>query len=134
MSLTLSDVAKVAHLARLELSPAELQQYQGQLSAILDAVARLEANFPIGLPEEYGIKGGLFVDIGSLWGLDRASVVPISETVGLASTTMQMRVVAGFSIFWETPVGPLRFNFMSNLRGPSYDQTENFSLAIGTRF
>lgn len=43
MSLTLSDVAKVAHLARLELSQAEMQQYQGQLSAILDAVARLEA-------------------------------------------------------------------------------------------
>lgn len=107
---------------------------QDALGGTTYAVARLEANFPLGLPEEYGIKGGLFMDIGSLWGLDRASAVPISETVGLASTTMQMRVVAGFSIFWETPVGPLRFNFMSNLRGPSYDQSENFSLAIGTSF
>jgi len=41
MSLTLEDVAKVASLARLELSEAELQQYQQQLSAILDAVEDL---------------------------------------------------------------------------------------------
>ena len=31
------------------------------------AVARLEAEFPLGLPEEYGITGGLFVDAGTLW-------------------------------------------------------------------
>ena len=32
--------------------------------------ARAEAQFPIGFPEEYGIQGGLFADVGSLWGLD----------------------------------------------------------------
>jgi aspartyl-tRNA(Asn)/glutamyl-tRNA(Gln) amidotransferase subunit C len=50
MSLTLQDVTKVASLARLDLSEAELQQYLGQLSAILEAVDKLEeldiANVP----------------------------------------------------------------------------------------
>lgn len=41
MSLTAQDVAKVANLARLELSADELQQYQGQLSAILEAMDEL---------------------------------------------------------------------------------------------
>lgn len=41
MSLSLADVTKVASLARLELTPAEMQQYQEQLSAILDAVDHL---------------------------------------------------------------------------------------------
>ena len=41
MSLTLAEVTKVASLARLELTTAEMQQYQKQLSAILDAVNHL---------------------------------------------------------------------------------------------
>ena len=36
MSLTLQDVEKIAHLARLELTHAEKAQYLKQLSAILD--------------------------------------------------------------------------------------------------
>jgi aspartyl-tRNA(Asn)/glutamyl-tRNA(Gln) amidotransferase subunit C len=41
MSLTLADVEKIAHLARLELTEAEKQQYLEQLSAILDYAERL---------------------------------------------------------------------------------------------
>ncbi len=41
MSLTLADVEKIAHLARLELTAAEKQQYLEQLSAILDYAERL---------------------------------------------------------------------------------------------
>ncbi len=41
MSLTESDVEKIAHLARLELTDAEKAQYQTQLSAILDYAERL---------------------------------------------------------------------------------------------
>ena len=38
------------------------------------AVARFETQFPIGLPEEYGIEFGAFFDAGSVWGLDSAHV------------------------------------------------------------
>jgi aspartyl-tRNA(Asn)/glutamyl-tRNA(Gln) amidotransferase subunit C len=41
MSLSLDDVAKVAKLARLELSADDLARMQSQLSAILDYVAQL---------------------------------------------------------------------------------------------
>jgi len=41
MSLSLDDVRKVARLARLELSEADLARMQSQLSAILDYVAQL---------------------------------------------------------------------------------------------
>ena len=37
------------------------------------AVARFEAEFPLGLPEEYGISGGLFYDVGNLWSLSQTS-------------------------------------------------------------
>jgi aspartyl-tRNA(Asn)/glutamyl-tRNA(Gln) amidotransferase subunit C len=42
MSLPRETVAKVARLARLELSDAELQAFTGQLGAILEYVARLD--------------------------------------------------------------------------------------------
>jgi aspartyl-tRNA(Asn)/glutamyl-tRNA(Gln) amidotransferase subunit C len=40
--LTRETVRKVAHLARLELTEAEFDRYQQQLSQVLDYVARLE--------------------------------------------------------------------------------------------
>jgi aspartyl-tRNA(Asn)/glutamyl-tRNA(Gln) amidotransferase subunit C len=42
-TLTLEQVRHVAGLARLALTPEEEVRYQGQLSAILEAVAQLDA-------------------------------------------------------------------------------------------
>ena len=42
MSLSIDDVAKVAVLARLRLSPDELSMFTGQLNSIMDYVAQLQ--------------------------------------------------------------------------------------------
>ena len=42
MSLTTDEVAKVAILARLRLSPDELATFTGQLNSIVDFVAQLQ--------------------------------------------------------------------------------------------
>ena len=42
MTLTTDDVAKVAVLARLRLSPEELAVFTGQLNSIVDFVAQLQ--------------------------------------------------------------------------------------------
>ncbi|WP_282601669.1 outer membrane protein assembly factor BamA [Paracoccus sp. PARArs4] len=89
--------------------------------------ARAEAQFPIGLPEEYGIKGGLFADVGSLWGLDNTYGVEIDDD-------MYVRAAVGASIFWTTPIGPLRFNFSHAVRKEDYDEVQNFDLTIQTNF
>lgn len=91
------------------------------------AVARFEAEFPLGLPEEYGISGGLFYDVGSLWSLDQTNINVINE--GFAA-----RQVIGASIFWDTPVGPLRFNFSKALSKETGDQEQTFDLSISTEF
>jgi len=41
MALTVDDVTKIAHLARLTLSPNELQTYTQQLSNILEFVEQM---------------------------------------------------------------------------------------------
>ncbi len=50
MSLTLSEVEHIAQLARLDLTEEEKQRFAGQLSAILDYAARLQALDTQGIP------------------------------------------------------------------------------------
>jgi aspartyl-tRNA(Asn)/glutamyl-tRNA(Gln) amidotransferase subunit C len=50
MSLTLQEVEHIAKLARLDLSPAEKEQYREQLSAILDYAALLQDLDTAGIP------------------------------------------------------------------------------------
>ncbi|MFT7524314.1 MAG: outer membrane protein insertion porin family, partial [Candidatus Paceibacteria bacterium] len=92
-------------------------------------VARFEANFPIGLPEEYGISGGVFLDIGSLWGLDNTT-----GSAGTVDDGFLLRSVIGVSLFWDTAVGPLRFNFTQVLNSSPDDEAEVFSLTVGKSF
>ncbi len=97
------------------------------LGGNLYVVARFEAEFPLGLPEEYGITGGLFYDVGSLWGLDQSNANVIYEDFSL-------RHSIGASVFWETPVGPLRFNFAKALKKETFDEEQTFNLTISTQF
>lgn len=90
------------------------------------AVARLEAEFPLGLPAEYNMRGGVFLDVGSLWGVDN----PTANVVDSRS----MRAVAGVSLFWGSPFGPLRFNFAAPIQTETYDRVRRFDLTLATRF
>ena len=97
------------------------------------AVARFETQFPIGLPEEYGIEFGAFFDAGSLWGLD--SIYAASEPAGpIFYDDFTLRAVAGVSIFWNTPIGPLRFNFTDAVKTAEHDVAQNFDLTVSTSF
>ena len=44
--------------------------YGASLGGNYFAAARLESRFPLGASEDVGISGGLFLDFGSIWGLD----------------------------------------------------------------
>ena len=44
------------------------------------------------------------------------------------------RTVAGVSIFWNTPIGPLRFNYTEPLDVQVNDQTKQFDVTISTDF
>ena len=93
------------------------------------AVARFEADFPLGLPEEYGITGGAFLDVGSVWSL--------ADTAGFSGEVddgLKPRVAVGLSLLWNTPMGPLRFNFSRALVKEDYDKEQNFDLTVSTKF
>lgn len=50
MSLTIEQVAQVAHLARLRLDPEELERMRAQLSSILDHIETLKEVDVTGVP------------------------------------------------------------------------------------
>ena len=85
------------------------------------AVLRFEAEFPLGLPDEYGMTGGLFYDIGNLWSLKKINNNVLYEDGS-------WRQAIGASLFWKTPIGPLRFNFSDVLKKEQYDRDESFYL------
>ena len=98
------------------------------------AVARFEAEFPLGLPEEYGITGGLFADIGSVWGLDNRNGGLAPAGGSLVDDSLHLRSAVGFSVFWDTPIGPLRLNFSKAIQKESYDKEQTFDLTVRTEF
>ena len=93
-------------------------------------VAKFEAEFPLGLPEEYGISGGVFYDVGNLWNLDDVN----TNGGTIVGESGSFRHVIGFSIFWDTPVGPLQFNFSEALRKEDFDKEQSFEITLRTTF
>lgn len=92
-------------------------------------ILRLDASFPLGLPQEYGIFGGLFADVGSLWGLDDTD-----GSMGTVDDSLKLRSSVGVSLFVDTPLAPLRFNYAIPLQKEEYDVTERFRFTVQTRF
>ena len=100
------------------------------LGGNLFAVARFEAEFPLGLPEEYGISGGVFYDVGNLWDLS-----DVDTTGGtIVGEGGSFRHVIGFSVFWDTPLGPLQFNVSDALKKESFDKEQSFEVTLLTTF
>ncbi len=86
---------------------------------------RAEASFPVGLPAEYGIHGGVFFDAGTLWDL---------TVTGGFDDSPSLRSSVGITLFWDSALGPLRFDFARAIQKKSFDETENFRFSIASRF
>ncbi|MFN7178649.1 outer membrane protein assembly factor BamA [Hyphomonas sp.] len=106
-----------------------------------------EVSVPNFLPEEYGIKSALFVDVGSLGLLEdvdkgQSVFIPDAGSLGfpgfgavrIPKDAASLRASAGLSVFWDSPFGPIRFDFSQILRREEYDRTETFRFSTSTRF
>lgn len=85
-----------------------------------------EVRFPLGLPEDLGVNGALFVDAGSLFGLDDSGA-GVSDNRGL-------RASAGFGVAWGSPFGPIRIDFAQAFLKENSDDEEIIRFGFGTRF
>jgi outer membrane protein insertion porin family len=103
------------------------------------ALGTVEMNFPVGLPETWGIEGTVFSDFGTVF-----NAVDSSSAAGSNGCTwapgcdvldsMKLRASVGAGIIWTSPFGPLRFEVAYPILKQKGDDTEWFQFSIGTRF
>jgi outer membrane protein insertion porin family len=85
-----------------------------------------EVTFPLGLPDEIGIRGRLFVDAGSLSKID--------GTIGQETDTGSVRVSTGVGLGWNSPFGPINIDFGYAVLKEEFDKTEIVRFSFGTQF
>ncbi|MAK61972.1 MAG: outer membrane protein assembly factor BamA [Ponticaulis sp.] len=120
---------------------------QSSLGGKLYAIGTFELAVPNFLPDEYGIKTSLFTEFGTVGLLDERDKTPtqyfdvtdddgniISRQVLLTEDETSLRAAAGLSVFWDSPFGPIRFDFSQILAKEEYDRTETFRFSTSTQF
>jgi outer membrane protein insertion porin family len=89
------------------------------------------------LPKEIGIKLAGFVDAGSLWDYQGPTYwAADNEHMYLngSNSGAPIRASAGIGLLWDSPVGPIRFDFAFPFMKQSYDRTQWFRFSGGTSF
>jgi outer membrane protein insertion porin family len=115
--------------------------------------ASLEVQYPFYfLPKDAGFRGAVFVDSGAEWGYKGETTWPSTGEVNgfITTSTGQTffcgncalqfadsaapRVSVGASLIWDSPFGPLRFDFAYPILKQPYDRVQWFQFGGGTRF
>jgi outer membrane protein insertion porin family len=111
------------------------------------AIATLELITPTPLvKEDYAnsIRTSLFVDAGNVWdtefdfnryaNLTQSKFYQEEPSLMDYSDPSMIRVTAGLTVQWISPMGPLTFSLAKILNKYEGDEQENFSFNIGTTF
>ena len=86
-----------------------------------------ELLFPIpGVPQDIGLRGAVFADAGSLWGLNSTA----AKQPGAVGTTPSLRASMGVGLAWDSPIGALRADYAIPLVKQPYDKTQPFSFGL----
>jgi outer membrane protein insertion porin family len=110
------------------------------------ATFELQAPIP-NLPKDVGLKAALFADAGALWDYQgqvnfpvfgqSLTTVPVDangNVTGPDSNSMFIRSAVGVGLIWESPFGPLRFDYAIPITKQPYDIVQQFRFSGGTKF
>ena len=109
--------------------------------------ATAEIRFPLPLvPDELGMKGAVFVDAGSLFGVPN-NIKALNGTADQCDAngancrvivniqdSAKIRVSTGFSLIWDSPLGPLRADLGYAILKETYDNEQIFRFGASTKF
>ncbi len=108
------------------------------------AIGSVELGIPNKLPDQYGLKTALFLDVGTLGGVDNRLKVdstgqPVTtvidgKTVPSIVDDFGLRASAGLTIRWKSPMGPVQFDLSQVLSKDKYDKVETFRFSQSTQF
>jgi len=90
-------------------------------------IGTLELSFPLGLPDEFALKGRVFAEAGSVFQLDQSNLAGVADDTAI-------RASIGVGTSWESPFGPIRVDLGFPVLKEDYDQEQFFHFSFGTRF
>ncbi|MDC3262740.1 outer membrane protein assembly factor BamA [Pelagibacterales bacterium] len=88
-------------------------------------VINTETNFDLPI-DEYDISSSLFVDVGSVWGLD--------NRYGTIDDNHKIRASVGINLNWDSAIGPINFILAEPFMSEPTDTIDKFSFDIGYNF
>jgi outer membrane protein insertion porin family len=86
------------------------------------------------LPKDAGLRLAAFVDAGTLWDYKGILSNPATGETVLPGDSKLIRSSAGLGLVWDSPFGPLRFDYAIPITKESYDQVQEFRMSGGTKF
>ncbi len=103
--------------------------------------ATAEVTFPLGFPEEVGIRGAIFFDAGDSWGVDVACKSSDDSSNDLCRQQYEqakkltdksaLRTSFGIGISWASPLGNIRLDYGIPISAQPFDQKERLRLTFG---
>ncbi|HEX2448857.1 MAG TPA: outer membrane protein assembly factor BamA [Methyloceanibacter sp.] len=94
-----------------------------------------EVRFPFPfIPDSIGMQGAVFVDAGSLWEPSGDALEAVADEGSFIFDTADPRLSAGFSLIWQSPLGPLRADIAQAILKADFDKTELFRFGASTNF
>ena len=90
--------------------------------------AELQSAIP-GIPQEYGLRGSVFVDAGSVFRYTGPTTFG-TQSVQVANNNV-MRSSVGVGLTWASPFGALTINYAEPLTKASYDVVQRFNFTTG---
>src|SRR5690606_24469137 len=97
--------------------------------------ASVELQFPIYfLPKDVGMRAAVFADAGSLWDYRGIVSNPATGETLTPVDSNSIRSSVGVGLIWDSPFGPLRFDYAVPITKESYDRVQEFRMSGGTKF
>lgn len=90
--------------------------------------ATAQLMFPLGLPEEFGLRGKVFADAGTI---GKPDDIDNWDDVWYSS---KIRASVGVGLLWRSPMGPINIDFGFPVMKEPYDKKEVFRLNFGSGF
>lgn len=95
--------------------------------------ASIEFQIPLYfIPKDIGIKAAVFADAGSVWDYKGPTSFG-TETMTFVDQNA-VRASVGAGLIWDSPFGPLRFDYAIPIAKQDYDIVQEFRFGGGTRF
>jgi outer membrane protein insertion porin family len=95
--------------------------------------ASLEFQVPLYfVPKDVGIRAAVFADMGSVW--DYKGPRSVTGESMLIEDSSSIRASVGAGLIWDSPFGPLRFDYAVPVKKEDYDVVQEFRFGGGTRF